>query len=216
MAVDDVPAQSSGLLDPDTPDTVRLRVPQATALGAGALQRVGYTADEAAIIVERLVDSALCGYPFAGLPRILAIARDHDRHARRVAIRTVRETPASALVDGGDNVGYLAAYHGACIAIEKSRHSGIAEVGVYNSYYSGRSAFYVEKMVRAGRVAINASSAQPKVLPPGGTRPILGTNPLCFGYPSDEGPIIFDMGTAAIDVRSDTGNQGEPATTRRR
>ena len=41
-------------------------------------------------------------------------------------------------------------------------------------------------------------SGEPRVLPIGGARPALGTNPLCFGFPSKEGPVIFDMGTASL------------------
>ena len=63
-------------LDVETPETVRLSVSEATALGERALTRVGYSGEDARIIVDQLVDNALCGYKFAGLPRILAIASD--------------------------------------------------------------------------------------------------------------------------------------------
>jgi len=185
-------------LDPDTPDKQRLSVAEAAELAVGALSRIGYSAEEAAIISEHLVDSALCGYAFAGLPRILAIASNSRSRMPRTPIKVIQESPASALLDGGNNVGYLAAYRGAQLAIEKSRFCGLAVVGVNNSYYSGRGAFYVEKMVEAGLVAIHTASAQPKVLPPGAAEPILGTNPMCFGFPSTDGPVIFDMGTAAM------------------
>jgi LDH2 family malate/lactate/ureidoglycolate dehydrogenase len=71
-------------------------------------------------------------------------------------------------------------------------------VGVYNSYYSGRNAYYMEMLANAGLVGIHLASAQPRVVPPGGTRPALGTNPLCVGFPSAHGPVIFDMGTASL------------------
>jgi LDH2 family malate/lactate/ureidoglycolate dehydrogenase len=35
------------------------------------------------------------------------------------------------------------------------------------------------------------------VVPPGGARPALGTNPICIGFPSSRGPVIVDMGTAS-------------------
>ena len=62
------------LLDPDDPQTVRLSVEEATHLGKSALARIGFADDEAQIIIDQLVDNALCGYKFAGLPRILEIA----------------------------------------------------------------------------------------------------------------------------------------------
>ena len=113
-------------------------------------------------------------------------------------MRVVRETPVSALVDGGNKVGYVAAYRGAEIAIAKAKASGIAIVGVHNSYYSGRNAYYVEQIVRAGLVAIHTASAKPHVLPPGGRRPALGTNPFSIGFPSANGPVIYDIGTASL------------------
>jgi L-2-hydroxycarboxylate dehydrogenase (NAD+) len=115
-----------------------------------------------------------------------------------MAVRVVCETPVSALVDGGNKVGYVAAYRGAEVAISKALASGIAVVGVHNSYYSGRNAYYVELMVRAGLVGIHTASAKPHVLPPGGRRAALGTNPISIGFPSSNGPVIYDIGTASL------------------
>jgi LDH2 family malate/lactate/ureidoglycolate dehydrogenase len=186
------------LLDQDGPDTIRLGVAEARELGEATLRRIGYLADEAAIITDQLIDNALCGYRFAGLPRILAIADDEKTGKPRTPVRVVRETPVSALVDGGNKVGYVAAYRGAEIAIAKAKAMGIAIVGVHNSYYSGRNAYFVELIVRAGLVAIHTSSAQPHVLPPGGRKPALGTNPFSVGFPSTQGPVIYDIGTASV------------------
>jgi LDH2 family malate/lactate/ureidoglycolate dehydrogenase len=36
------------------------------------------------------------------------------------------------------------------------------------------------------------------VAPPGGTRAILGTNPIAISIPSSRGPIVLDMGTSAF------------------
>lgn len=189
----------SGLLDADTPQTVRLTVTEAHAVAALALRRLSYSDEEIAIIADQLIDNALCGYKFAGLPRILMIARNAKTAAPRQPVRVVHETAASALIDGGNNVGYLTAVRGADMAIEKSRSCGLAAVGVYNSYYSGRLAYFVERMALAGLIAIHTeSSGVLKVLPPGATRPALGTNPICIGFPSADGPVVFDMGTASM------------------
>jgi LDH2 family malate/lactate/ureidoglycolate dehydrogenase len=188
----------AGSIDPDTPDTVRLTPAEALALGERALSRIGYDGEDARIIVEQLVDNALCGYKFAGLPRILAIAGDEKTRAARTPVKIVHETPLSALLDGGNNVGYIVAYRAAELASKKAREHGMACVGAYNSYYSGRNAYFVERIVTQGLVALHTASAQPRVLPCGGARPALGTNPICFGFPSEEGPVMFDMGTAAL------------------
>jgi LDH2 family malate/lactate/ureidoglycolate dehydrogenase len=186
------------VLDPDTADTIRLGVDEAQLLGEATLRRIGYSDEEAAIITDQLIDNALCGYRFASLPRILAIAEDEKTDKPRTQVRVIRETPVSALVDGGNKVGYVAAYRGAEVAIAKAKASGIAIVGVHNSYYSGRNAYYVEQIVNAGLVAIHTASAKPHVIPPGGRKPALGTNPFSIGFPSANGPVIYDIGTASV------------------
>jgi LDH2 family malate/lactate/ureidoglycolate dehydrogenase len=186
------------LLDQDGPDTIRVTESEARAIGEGALRRIGYSAEDAAIVVDQLVDNALCGYRFASLPRILTIAADQRTYKEREPVRIVRETPSSALVDGGNQVGYIAAFRGAEIAAAKAKATGIAMVGVYNSFYSGRNAFFVEHIVKQGLLAIHSSSAKPHVLPPGGAAPALGTNPFSVGFPSAKGPVIYDIGTASV------------------
>jgi LDH2 family malate/lactate/ureidoglycolate dehydrogenase len=191
-------SEASNYLDPNRPEAVRLSVIEARALGEGALAAIGYGEDDARIVVDQLIDNSLCGYRFAGLPRILAIAREAKTQKARVPVAVVHETPVSALVDGGNNVGYVAVYRGAEIAIAKARQSGIAAVGVYNSYFSGRNAYYLERIVDAGFVGMHSASGAPHIVPPGATRPALGTNPIAFGFPSADGPVIFDIGTASL------------------
>jgi LDH2 family malate/lactate/ureidoglycolate dehydrogenase len=185
-------------LDLETPDTIRLSVPEATALGEGALRGLGFPDHEVRIIVDQLIDNALCGYPFAGLPRILAMAQDAKTAQPRTPLRVVHETPLSALLDGGNHVGYVAVHRATQIVIDKACANQFAVVGVHNSYYSGRNAYYMEMIVKAGLVGLHLASAQPHVVPPGGTRPALGTNPLCIGFPSTRGPVIFDIGTSSL------------------
>lgn len=186
------------LLDQDRPDTIRMTEAEARALGNRALERLGYTSGDATIVTDQLVENMLCGYNFAGIARILTVAEETRNRQARVAPHIVRETEVSALVDGGNTIGYIAAYRGAEIAVEKARASEIGMVGVFNSYYSGRNAYYVEQIVKAGMVAIHTCSASPHVIPPGGRTPILGTNPFSVGFPSTRGPIIYDIGTASV------------------
>jgi LDH2 family malate/lactate/ureidoglycolate dehydrogenase len=186
------------LLDEDRPDTVRLTEAQARTVAMRALDRCGYDEAGATIITDQLVDNALCGYPFASLPRILTIAEEARNRQARTAPSIVREGPSSALIDGGNTIGYIAAFRGAEIAARKAKETGLSIVGVYNSFYSGRNAWFVEHIVKQGLVAIHTSSASPRVLPPGSRAPLLGTNPISIGFPSTNGPVVWDIGTASV------------------
>src|SRR5580658_1530551 len=186
------------LLDEDRTDTVRLTEARARAVAMRALERCGYDEAGATIITDQLVDNALCGYKFASLPRILTIAEEARNREARAEPFIVRETPSSALVDGGNTIGYIAAFRGAEIAARKAKDTGLSIVGVFNSFYSGRNAWYVENIVRHDLVAIHTCSASPHVLPPGSRAPLLGTNPSSIGFPSTNGPVVWDIGTASV------------------
>lgn len=186
------------LLDTDNDDTIRMSVSEARALGVDALGKLGYTPDEAGVIAAHLVDAATWGYEFAGLPRILVIAERPELKKPRTPVSVVRETPVSALLDGGNNVGYISLNRAVEVVIEKVRHSGIAIVGLRNSWFAGRNAFYLEKIAREGFATLYFGSSSPTVVPPGAVRKALGTNPLAVALPGKVDPFIFDMGTASV------------------
>ena len=185
------------MLDEVSDETVRISVQEAHDLGVRVLLSIGYTDNEAKIIADHLVDNSMSGYAFAGLPRILAIADSPELQKPRQDVTIIRETPVSALLDGGNHVGYISVFRAAEVTIEKVKQSGIAIVGVSNSWFSGRNAYYLEKIARAGYVGIHTVSGSPMVAPQGASRPALGTNPIAIALPGKENPFIFDMGTGA-------------------
>jgi LDH2 family malate/lactate/ureidoglycolate dehydrogenase len=189
---------SEALLDKDTEDTVRLSQAEAQALGEAALQSIGYTSDEARKVTEHLVDASLWGYEFAGLPRIITIAERPETQHPRQPVTIVKETPVSALLDGGNHSGYYSSLTAVEVAIAKARQSGVAIVGVRNSWFNGRNAYYAEKIARQGFAVVYFGSSQPSVVPPGAKQKILGTNPLTIALPGEPDPLIYDIGTSAV------------------
>jgi LDH2 family malate/lactate/ureidoglycolate dehydrogenase len=179
-------------------DEVQLRVSDATELAEKALRAIGFEAEPARITTLHLVDAALCGHRYAGLPRILTLNEDPRTREPRTPVKVVHETEVSAMMDGGNQVGYYAVRQATELAIEKARKSRIAVVGLYRSYLSGRNAYYLEMIARAGLVGIHLASALPVLLPHGGATAVFGTNPISFGFPTGGDPFIVDLGTAAM------------------
>src|SRR5262245_10451351 len=52
-------------------------------------------------------------------------------------------------------------------------------------------------MANAGLVTILSTVSLQLVAPPGGIRPVLGTNPIAIAVPASRGPLVLDMGTSA-------------------
>src|SRR6516164_3952986 len=183
---------------PDTSHRVHLSIAEARDLAESALRGIGYRDDEAHIIADHVIDAAMCGYEYSGLAKILNVFESEHFRLPRRSMTVLRETEVSLAFDGGNNVGMLALFHAAQATIKKTATHGVALVTVTDAWMSGRGAYYVEMIAKHGLVAIHTASSSPLVAPPGGTRPVLGTNPIAFAVPSARGPIVLDMGTSAF------------------
>jgi LDH2 family malate/lactate/ureidoglycolate dehydrogenase len=176
---------------------VKLSVAEARELAEGALRGAGYDAEEARIIADHVIDAALCGYEYSGLAKILNLVEsEHWKHPRR-PMTVLRETDVSLAYDGGNNVGMLSLYYAAEATIKKTAAHGVALVSMNDAWMSGRSAYYVEMIARAGLIAIHTAASSRLVAPFGGAKAMLGTNPLAIAVPSSKGPVVLDMGTSA-------------------
>ena len=175
---------------------MQLTITDATSLAVRALTRAGMTADNARITADHLVDAALCGHEFSSLPRVIALAEEIRNKPPAGATRVVRENHCSALLDGGDNVAYVVSIHAIDKAIEIARRNGVAVVCANNTWFSGRLAYYVERAARQGFIAMHTTNATARVAPHGGVDRLMGTNPFAIAFPSEDDPIIIDIGTS--------------------
>lgn len=178
---------------------MRISLQDASALAERALRALGYVEDDARAIADHLIDCELRGLEYSGLARVLSIKERLDENpAGPNPMVVTRESPVSAQVDGGDQIGYLVAAEATRIAISKARDSGLAAVGANRTWYTGMLSYYAERITGAGMVAIIASNATPWVAPVGGTQAMFGTNPICLGFPSLGIPLIWDIGISEI------------------
>lgn len=171
---------------------------EARALAQSALHRLGFDPEEAVIVADHVVDAALCGYEYSGLPKLLNVAEHVRMREPRRPLVTLHETPVSARLNGGNTNGMLAMVRATDIAIAKACEHGFAIVGINNIWMSGRSAYYVERIAREGLIGLHTVSSRPQVAPPGAASAAIGTNPIAFGFPSQGEPLVIDLGTSAF------------------
>jgi LDH2 family malate/lactate/ureidoglycolate dehydrogenase len=180
---------------------ITLPIEEATGLVVKAMMRAGLAEADARIIADHLMDCELRGLSYGGLSRALTVL---DRLAKPVEpvrpLRIERETPVSALVDGGNQPAYVAAYRATELAIAKGRAQGIGAVGLYNTWMSGMLSYYMEMLTRAGLAGMAFASSAWTVAPWESSEGRFGTNPLAFGFPTDGDPIIFDAGVSSTMV----------------
>lgn len=181
-----------------TNERVRMTVAEARAHGEAAMRGAGFDAEEARILTDHVLDAALCGYEYSGLPKLLNVIDEPRFGKPRHPVSVMKESGATALLDGGNNNGMIAGYRTAEETIRRAEAHGLAIVSMGNTSMTGRSAYYCEMIARAGFVVIHTVASPPSVAPFGGARPALGTNPIAFGFPTEGDPLVIDMGTSAF------------------
>ena len=114
-------------------------------------------------------------------------------------IKIDRDKKLSQLIDGGANPAPMVSSHATDVAILKAKEHGFGIVGVRNTFSSnGAQAYYAEKIAEADLIGIVCSRSPASTTGFGSIDPLFGTNPIGFGFPTNDGPFVFDMATSAM------------------
>jgi LDH2 family malate/lactate/ureidoglycolate dehydrogenase len=166
-----------------------------------ALEAMGVPAEDAKIISDVLITSDLWGIESHGIAH-LKMYHERIKAGLQLPITrwsVVNDTPTTGVVDGRNGMGMVVGYHAMKIAIEKARQYGLGAVAVRNSSHYGVAGYYARMAVQEGMVGISLTNAHPSIAPTFGVTPLMGTNPIAVGAPTDEPfPYLFDAATAVV------------------
>lgn len=156
--------------------------------------------EHAATTADRLVEADLRGRTGHGIIRV-PLYSERIRAGSvnlRPDIGPVRESPASALVDGDNGMGQAVMTFATELAIAKATESGLAWVGTVHSNHAGAAGVYTGLALRSGLIAMYFAVGNANSMPPwGGVERLLGTNPIAIAIPADEeDDFELDISTA--------------------
>jgi L-2-hydroxycarboxylate dehydrogenase (NAD+) len=166
-----------------------------------ALLKMGVPLEDAKIIADVLITSDFWGVRSHGVAH-LKMYYERMKAGLQLPVTkwaVVKDTPTTAVVDGGNGMGMVVGYHAMQIAIQKAREFGLGAVAVRNSSHYGIAGYYPLMAVKEGMVGLSVTNGHPSTVPTFGVKPMLGTNPIAVAAPTDEAfPYMYDAATSIV------------------
>ncbi len=151
--------------------------------------KLGAPEDDAKIIADVLISADRKGIDSHGIGRLKPIYIDRiDQGILSPVTRidVVKESPATAVLDGNNGMGHVIGKKAMQTAIAKAAEFGMGMVTVRNSSHYGIAGYYSDMCSDKNMIGITGTNARPSIAPTFGVENMLGTNPLTIGFPADE------------------------------
>jgi ureidoglycolate dehydrogenase (NAD+) len=179
------------------------------------LVAVGLDQRDAATVAGSLVAADLRGVATHGVLRLPVYVERMRRGliATRPSIQVRRTGSATATVDGGNGPGQVVALRAMREAVALAEGAGVGLVSVHGSNHFGAAGWFALRAAEWGMIGLALTHAEADVVPFGGRRPALGTNPLAVAVPRGDGPpVLLDMATSGVAMGRVllARKQGEP------
>ncbi len=184
-----------------------------------SLKGVGIPEKDADIITEVLITSDKRGIDSHGIGRLKPIYIDRiDAGIMNpvTKIDVIRDRKTVTVLDGNNGMGHVVSKTGMQMAIDKAKAHGMGMTAVRNSTHYGIAGYYALMAIENGMIGITGTNARPSIAPTFGVENMLGTNPLTFGFPTDEAfPFVLDCATSVsqrgkIEVYGRAGKELPP------
>jgi L-2-hydroxycarboxylate dehydrogenase (NAD+) len=176
---------------------MKIKLIELESLVHKAITNYGYSESEAAVIQNILLYAQLRGNN-QGVVKL--IGRGIPRRPEGQEPTIEKETPVSALVNGNATHAMVVMDRLVDIALEKAGKVGIGIAGNYNTDEStGALGYYVNRIAEKGMIGIAFASAPFQTTAPhGSSEARFCTNPMAYGFPTQNDPIVLDMSTSAM------------------
>jgi len=183
------------------PEMYTVSVDKLKEIVSTIFEKNGLTKADSATMADSLLDANLRGMHSHGVLRVENYIKriklgGTDPHAE---IKVIRETPISAVLDGGNGLGAIVSTKAMEICRRKAEEVGIGCVAVRNSNHYGTSAYYCERMAKDDMIAFSCSNVEPLMGPPGATKVAIGNNPFSMVTPAGKYHYVAsDMATSQV------------------
>jgi LDH2 family malate/lactate/ureidoglycolate dehydrogenase len=171
---------------------------------AAILSAWGMPAEIVDVTVRVMIAADLRGIDTHGIAT-LSLYDDFRRWGKLTfnpQVKVVRDSPVTALMDGGGGLGHYPGVKAMELAIQKCAAVGVGVVAVRNSNHYGAAGVYALQAVERGFIGVSTTGVwRPGVVPTFGAAPMFGTNPIAFAAPARRNPpFCLDMATSTVAI----------------
>ena len=156
-------------------------------------------------VAQILVNANLAGHDSHGVLRIPGYLHGIESGGLSPTAEPViiKETDTTLIVDGKTCLGHFAARQAMTWTIAKAKKSNLCGLSLASTGHIGRLGEYAEAAAQEGCIGIVTTGGgrgqAGAVVPFGGAKGGLGTNPIAVGVPTgDDSPFIIDYATSVI------------------
>ena len=178
-----------------------ISVERLVEITARALKRAGASKAMAQSTAQALVAAEAEGLGGHGLSRV-ALYCQHLKEGRangKAKPKIIKRKGATALIDAGGGLAFLACALAVKEAITRAKKSGVSFVGVTNSHHMGALAYHLAPIAQAGMVGLAFTNSPSAINAWGGKRAFYGTNPVAAIFPRNNAePIVVDLSLTEV------------------
>ncbi|KAM3956708.1 putative oxidoreductase YjmC [Aphomia sociella] len=178
-----------------------VRVDEVQRFMEDSLRAVGVPDSEAREHAALLLHADVTGHFSHGLNRLEFYINDVISGATNAKAKPIilKESAATAWVDGGDALGATVGNFCMDLAIKKAKECGIGWVSVKRSNHFGMAGYWALKAEREGLIGMAFTNSSPILVPTRSKKGTLGTNPIAMFAPATNGDYIgVDMASTTV------------------
>lgn len=146
-----------------------------------------------------LLAADLRGIDSHGVARLSGYVRLKDANRANMLpnIQVIHQTPSTATIDADEGLGLVVAPVAMQLAIDKAKQVGTGWVAIQNSNHFGIAAYHAMMALQHDMIGIAMTNASPLVAPTYSKERMLGTNPMCYVFPTcKHKPVVVDLATS--------------------
>lgn len=165
------------------------------------MQKVGLNEADAKVFADSLLMSEMRGISSHGITRLKGYS-DRIKSGEIIADaepEVITEFDSVLSLDGKNGPGMTVGIAAMKKCVEKAAKTGVCFAAVNNSSHYGFGGYYALYASDRNMIGISMCNSDASVVPYGGAKPMLGTNPLSIAIPAGRNPaLVLDMATSVV------------------